>query len=28
MQQFASWVYIGSDLFFPTVEYICSEHGI
>lgn len=25
MQQFASWVYIGPDIFFPIVEYVCSK---
>ena len=25
VQQFASWVYIGPDIFFPSVKYICSK---
>lgn len=25
VQQFASWVYIGPDIFFPIVEYVCSK---
>lgn len=25
VRQFASWVYIGTDIFFPSVKYICSK---